>query len=229
MTHPDFGSAPLLVCLLPVRNAEVDLPDFLANAATFCDAIVALDDGSTDGSLTLLEAHPLVTVLPQNPRREDYRAWDDAANRNRLLAAALALDPPPEWLISLDADERLDARDAASLRSFLETDALPGKGTKVVSVSGSAGPVRAGPLAGSAGAAADPAPPGATVPATVADVPQAGQKRQAVSRRSPQTVQQPPAPPVDRCSPPLNTCPLVIRPPGSRERTCAFHAAHHQR
>lgn len=115
---------PLLVCLLPARNAEHDLPGYLDCVANFCDAVVALDDGSTDQTWELLNRHPLVKVLLRNPRREDYRGWDDAANRNSLLEAAAPLQP--EWLISLDADERLDDRDANSLRGFLETDALPG-------------------------------------------------------------------------------------------------------
>lgn len=115
---------PLLVCLLPARNAEKDLPRYLASVSTFCDAIVALDDGSTDGTYEILETHPLVKVLLRNPVRHDYRDWDDAANRNRLLSAAQSLQP--QWLISLDADERFDEVDAASLRTFLQTDALPG-------------------------------------------------------------------------------------------------------
>lgn len=92
--------------------------------STYCDAIVALDDGSTDGTYDILAAHPMVKVLLRNPVRPDYRDWDDAANRNRLLAASRELQP--QWLISLDADERIDERDAASLRDFLQTDALPG-------------------------------------------------------------------------------------------------------
>nr|MDP9475891.1 glycosyltransferase family 2 protein [Actinomycetota bacterium] len=123
-----------VVCLLPARNAAVDLPGFFESAARFCDAIVALDDGSTDETRELLEASPLVEVLLTNPRREDYRGWDDAANRNRLLAAAGELNP--RWIISMDADERLDEADAAALRDFLDTDALPGcaYGFKVVPI-----------------------------------------------------------------------------------------------
>ena len=41
-----------------------------------------------------------------------------------MLEAAAALEP--EWILSLDADERIDAGGAAALRAFLETDALPG-------------------------------------------------------------------------------------------------------
>ena len=112
-----------LICLLPVRNGEADLPGYFASVARFADGIVALDDGSTDGTRALLEASPLVNVLLTNPVRERYKGWDDAANRNRLLAAAAELEPA--WLLSLDADERIPADDAAALRAFLETDALP--------------------------------------------------------------------------------------------------------
>ena len=113
-----------LVVLVPVRNAAQDLAGFFDSVRALCDAVVALDDGSTDATREILAAEPLVEVLLTNPVREDYRGWDDAANRNRLLQAAAALEP--EWILSLDADERIDPTDAAALRAFLETDALPG-------------------------------------------------------------------------------------------------------
>jgi glycosyltransferase involved in cell wall biosynthesis len=116
--------SPRVVCLVPARNAAADLPRLLEAAPLVCDAIVALDDGSTDGTGDLLAAHPLVVRLLTNPVRPDYRDWDDAGNRNRLLEAAAAFDP--EWILSLDADERIDPGDAAALRAFLATDALPG-------------------------------------------------------------------------------------------------------
>ena len=113
-----------LVCLLPVRNGEADLPDYFASVRQFADAVVALDDGSTDATRELLAAEPLVTLLLDNPRRADYRGWNEAADRARLLAAAAAL--APDWIISLDADERLDPGDARALRSFIEEEARPG-------------------------------------------------------------------------------------------------------
>src|SRR5207244_255751 len=115
---------PRIVCLLPVRNEERNLPEFLAHAVSFCDAMVALDDGSTDGTRQLLEASPLVQRLLSNPPRETYAGWDDGANRRRLLTAASELDP--DWILSVDADERLDADDAAAMRAFVEADAVPG-------------------------------------------------------------------------------------------------------
>src|SRR5262249_14476591 len=71
----------------------------------------------------ILESSPLVKRILANPPRSNYEGWDDSANRNRLLAAAS--DFSPDWIISLDADERIPADDAAALREFLETEAFP--------------------------------------------------------------------------------------------------------
>ena len=117
-------SSNTLVCLLPVRNGEVDLPGYLESVARFADAVVALDDGSTDDTRAILDASPLVKHVLDNPPRLDYCGWDDAVNRSRLLQAAAELEP--EWIISLDADERIPPDAAAALRSFVEREALPG-------------------------------------------------------------------------------------------------------
>ena len=117
---------PSVVCLLPARNEAENLPSFLDSAARVCEAVVALDDGSTDDTGDLLRESPLVADVLTNPRRETYHGWHDGHNRNRLLEAAARLNP--EWIISLDADDRLDPEEAAALREFLATDAVPGCG-----------------------------------------------------------------------------------------------------
>jgi glycosyltransferase involved in cell wall biosynthesis len=113
-----------LVCLLPVRNGAEDLPGYLKSAGRFADAIVALDDGSTDATRELLAKAPLVEILLTNPRRDGYRQWDDRANRDRLLDAAADIDPA--WILCLDADERFAPGDGEALREFVDTQALPG-------------------------------------------------------------------------------------------------------
>src|SRR4051794_14637748 len=105
---------PRIVCLLPVRNAADTLEAWLDHAYMFADAVVALDDGSTDATGEILAAHPLVAAIITNERREGVLGWHDGRNRNRLLAAAGALGP--DWIISVDADERLDPTDAEALR-----------------------------------------------------------------------------------------------------------------
>jgi glycosyltransferase involved in cell wall biosynthesis len=112
-----------LVCLLPARNCAQDLGGWFESVERVADAVVALDDGSTDGTRDILEKHPLVRRLLVNPPRAGYAGWDDAANRARLLAAVPGL--APRWILSLDADERIPADDGAALVAFLQNGADP--------------------------------------------------------------------------------------------------------
>jgi hypothetical protein len=112
-----------LICLLAARNCEHLLPGYFRSIERLADAVVALDDGSTDGTRAALGRQPLVQILLDRPSRRRGES-DESANRNALLAAAGELDP--DWLISIDADERVPALDAAALRRFVETRALPG-------------------------------------------------------------------------------------------------------
>jgi hypothetical protein len=115
---------PMVVGLLPARNAAHDLPEYFESVAPIVDAVVGLDDGSTDETREILEGEPLVRIVLRNPPRPSYRGWDDSANRNRLLDAAVALDPA--WFLFLDSDERLDHDDAAALRDFIDHQAVEG-------------------------------------------------------------------------------------------------------
>ena len=113
-----------LTVLLPVRNAERLLPGWLASVGSYADAVVALDDGSTDRTRMILEGHPLVTTVLTNPVRSSYHGWDDLENRQRLVDAAR--DGGARWVLFLDADEHIDHPDGQALRRFLETEAQPG-------------------------------------------------------------------------------------------------------
>jgi glycosyltransferase involved in cell wall biosynthesis len=116
--------SPRVIALLPVRNGADALPGWLDAAATFADGVVALDDGSTDATVAILRGHPFVVDVVKNERRDGFLGWHDGRNRNRLLAAAARQFP--DWVMSLDLDERLDPTDAAALRTFVATEALPG-------------------------------------------------------------------------------------------------------
>ena len=118
------NDTPVVVCLLPVRNAAADLPGWFESVARFADRVVALDDGSTDDTGDVLRAHPLVDTVLTNPRRDDHTGWDDSLNRNRLLEAAGALHP--DWIISLDSDQLVPREDGEALRRFIEEQAVPG-------------------------------------------------------------------------------------------------------
>ncbi|HEX7502118.1 MAG TPA: glycosyltransferase family 2 protein [Acidobacteriota bacterium] len=93
-----------LLAVTVVRNEARFLPGLLRNLAPQVDGIIALDDGSSDGSDLLLEDCPQVLQLLRN--RPDRPAYDEPAGLRRLVAAAL--EQGAEWIISIDADERLE-------------------------------------------------------------------------------------------------------------------------
>lgn len=93
-----------LVALLAVRDGMRFLPGFVANVAPHVDAIVALDDGSRDGSADFLADRPEVVELLRVP--PDRPTWDEMGNHRKLVEAAVRQGA--DWALSVDADERLE-------------------------------------------------------------------------------------------------------------------------
>jgi glycosyltransferase involved in cell wall biosynthesis len=96
---------PGLIALLPFHNEARFLPGYLADVAPHVDGIIALDDGSTDGGAALLQAHPKLIELLCNPARSPHN-WNEPENQRRLIAAALRHGA--DWLVVVDADERVE-------------------------------------------------------------------------------------------------------------------------
>jgi hypothetical protein len=93
-----------LLALVAVRDGTRHLPGFLRNVAPQVDGIIALDDGSSDGTPDLLAQHDAVIELLQNA--PDRPSWDEVGNHRALVAAALRHGA--EWILCVDADERLE-------------------------------------------------------------------------------------------------------------------------
>jgi hypothetical protein len=87
-----------------VRDEVRFLPGMLRNIGPHVDGIIALDDGSSDGSDRLLAGSSLVLELLRNPPGRPV--WDQPGNHKRLVEAALRHGA--EWIIAIDADERLE-------------------------------------------------------------------------------------------------------------------------
>jgi Glycosyl transferase family 2 len=109
---------PRLLCLVVTRDDAVRLPAWLDAVRPLADGIIALDEGSTDGTLELLEREPLVGAVLRGQAR------DRGSGPDRLLEAAA--DLRPDWLLWLRVDERVAPDDVEPLRGFLADDALPG-------------------------------------------------------------------------------------------------------
>lgn len=93
-----------LLALLAVRNGIDFLPGFVTNVGPHVEGILALDDGSIDGSDDFLADRPEVLELLRV--RPDRPEWDEMGNHRRLVAAALRHDA--DWAFCVDVDERVE-------------------------------------------------------------------------------------------------------------------------
>ncbi len=94
-----------LIALVAFRDEMRFLPGFFADVGPQVDGIVALDDGSTDGSGDWVAAQPgVLELLRVEPGAQ--AELEDGVNHRALTEAAWGHGA--DWLLGLDADERLE-------------------------------------------------------------------------------------------------------------------------
>ncbi len=96
----------LSACLI-VKNEESVLPRCLESIRTFVDEIVVVDTGSNDHTIEI--AHSYGARVYHFPWIDDF-----SAARNESLRYARG-----EWILSIDADEVIDAANAAKIRQII--------------------------------------------------------------------------------------------------------------
>ena len=99
--------------LISVRNEERYLPGFLYHLAPYVNAIIALDDCSSDGTADILRSEPKVISVLREVRSGPAHAHE-VSNRHRLLMEAARLGA--DWVLCADADERFEERFLRRLR-----------------------------------------------------------------------------------------------------------------
>jgi glycosyltransferase involved in cell wall biosynthesis len=100
--------------LLLIHNEEANLPRCL-EALNWCDDIVAIDSGSTDGSIEILSSFG-VRIL--------HRSFDDFATQRNFGLKNGAFRH--EWVLHLDADEVVTPEFITALDALDPTDRIDG-------------------------------------------------------------------------------------------------------
>lgn len=100
------STTPLLSVIVITKNEVSNLGRCLQSAA-FADELVVVDSGSTDGTQALARSHGARVIEPP-----DWPGF--GAQKQRALDAAVGT-----WVLSLDADEWLDATLAAAIQQAI--------------------------------------------------------------------------------------------------------------
>jgi len=98
----------MVTIIVLTKNEERNILEVIANARKVTEKILVVDSGSTDKTVEFAEANGAKVI---------YRQWDNdfAAQRNFALEYV-----DTEWVLYLDADERINDELAASIKKELQ-------------------------------------------------------------------------------------------------------------
>lgn len=99
-----------LTVVILTKNEEKNIVDVVRNAKKVTDEVFIIDSGSTDKTVALAESSGAKVL---------YRAWDNdfAAQRNFALQHVTT-----EWVLYLDADERLNVQLVEAIKKAVDKD-----------------------------------------------------------------------------------------------------------
>ena len=101
-----------LSIVILTKNEEKNITDVINNVKTLADEIIVVDSGSTDKTVELAKKSGAKVI---------YRAWDNDFSAQRNFAIN---NVQTDWLLFLDADERIDALLAEQIKKAVTDKAL---------------------------------------------------------------------------------------------------------
>lgn len=95
--------------LIRIRNEEQILQDALNHLSSFCNGgIIVYDDCSTDSSVQICKSNSSVIKIIQGQVWDSNRERAEYENRAALISAVKEFADEKDWLVYIDADERIE-------------------------------------------------------------------------------------------------------------------------
>lgn len=115
----------LIACMMRVKNEARWIERCVGSVLSLCDAVVILDDHSTDGTAEICERIPKTKVI-----RSPFSGLDETRDKNYLLAEVARMNP--EWVLHIDGDEELEDDGPAKIRQTILSGAADAYKMQVV-------------------------------------------------------------------------------------------------
>ncbi len=96
-----------IVGLVQVKNEEIFIEQCLRALSLYTDAIVILDDASTDRTLEIIKALAPECRIEAIIENKEWRDWNEPSNKNKLLRAGRLVGGT--HMVIIDADEMFSA------------------------------------------------------------------------------------------------------------------------
>lgn len=110
-----------LIACIPLKNEAWVLRYTLSALSEFVDEIIALDDGSDDDSIEVLEGFPKVSLIIKKDKHDDNQR-NEPKDWNRLTKAALKRGA--DWILFTDADEMLEPKIKTEINAMMNDESV---------------------------------------------------------------------------------------------------------
>lgn len=98
---------PKVVGLVQVKNEQIFIQQCLKALSLYTDAIVVLDDASTDDTVDIVKSLATECKIEVLIENKEWKEWNEPSNKNKLLQAARSIGGT--HMVIIDADEMFSA------------------------------------------------------------------------------------------------------------------------